>query len=276
MLEDDLFPHFPNMGLRAILKTLVPPQVKTNSAVPTRPRKADVLRVAPNVARLWNLHFDAIWANTIAEVEPRYLRKSNQGTHVYYLNRGEYVKETKTAEYKIERPLHNKSIKDPNLQILPDFCQQLLSYAVPLYAGSKGSGLGRWGAIDLVGKSACGIPVIIELKAGTKDVPIQLLMQAVSYAIAFRRQWADSDVLRKEWAERNDTALPSPELPELRVLCVAPPTYWSHYQADIQSQRESFKSLLTNLAQEDRRTIVEFASIDIATLSLSRVTALDP
>ncbi len=112
----------------------------------------------------------------------------------------------------------------PTSDPAPDAWHRLIGYQVMLRNDNDNE---EWGEIDLLGASALGHPLVIELKApNSTDTPAEMMVEAASYALAIRNAWA---VLSPQWQSEiercgisSTVALPS----TWPLLCVAPSGYW--------------------------------------------------
>ncbi len=105
---------------------------------------------------------------------------------------------------------------------LPDLCPRLLQQQVPLAAMQ---GAERWGKIDLMGMSAKGEPVVIELKAKkAPDSPLRAMIEAVGYAVAIRKNWPEYQP-RLERPSNSVWAKVDPSS-NISVVVLAPTEFW--------------------------------------------------
>lgn len=106
--------------------------------------------------------------------------------------------------------------------------RRAVSYQVMLRNTNADKG---WGEIDLLGASAEGLPVVVELKSKTSEYILRALTEGVAYAVAIKKAWSGK-TLRKEWQER----LELPHVPErlgvVPVAVAAPSLCWSRWKGD--------------------------------------------
>lgn len=113
-------------------------------------------------------------------------------------------------------------------EFLPNICRGIVSYQVPI----KQTNTDKAGkAIDLLGLSKEGGPVVIELKKGnSKETPLRILVEALNYAIVVRRAWNEGGALRKQW--KADLKINNPAqahdgiLTQVPIIGIAPTDYW--------------------------------------------------
>jgi len=116
------------------------------------------------------------------------------------------------------------------------FWHRIVSYQVPLRATRKDREGNGWGCVDLLGVSAQGLPVVIEIKReDAADTPAKMLVQAAAYALALRAAWRRG--FRSEWrAIVEESGLNSTHLPDnldrLELVCGAPTGFWQHWRGE--------------------------------------------
>lgn len=111
---------------------------------------------------------------------------------------------------------HREKLKSSDLA-----WREVVAYQVML-RGNNSEDLG-WGEIDLLGKSATNMPVVIEVKSNPTERLLAAVMQAVSYGITLRKSW--KSVLKQQWEQQFGPSMPgSPEL--WPVVVAAPVSYW--------------------------------------------------
>lgn len=118
---------------------------------------------------------------------------------------------------------------------LPGAWYRLVTYQVPLRNTQGDDG---WGAVDLLGVSHQGLPVVVELKRpGAHDVtPAEMLVQAAAYAVALRKAWASG--FAQQWYELVSskfgfrTPPSSGASPVVHLVGAAPPDYWQQWIGD--------------------------------------------
>ncbi|HWL07316.1 MAG TPA: hypothetical protein VNQ76_02775 [Planctomicrobium sp.] len=128
----------------------------------------------------------------------------------------------------------------PGLWPLPGGWNRLVAFQVPLYAQQE---RGQWGSIDLLGATADGLPVVVELKkspasgpdgrTSRSETPLRIVLEGAAYAIALRKNW-NQRWFREEWITRlrelkvDDLILE--RLPEslttVPIVGAAPASYW--------------------------------------------------
>lgn len=114
-------------------------------------------------------------------------------------------------------------------EFLPGLCRYVQAYQVPLRVHQTDT---SWGYVDLVGVSPESFPVVVELKTErSSDPPLQMVVEALSYAIAFRKAWSGGrGRLASEWRRAvlkgagGHTI--SSELSRVPLVCLAPSGYW--------------------------------------------------
>lgn len=112
-------------------------------------------------------------------------------------------------------------------EFLPNICRGIVSYQVPIKQTNKDKA-GK--AIDLLGLSKEGGPVVIELKKGnSKETPLRILVEALNYAIVVRKAWNEGGALRKQWeADRkinNPAQAHDGILAQVPIIGIAPTDY---------------------------------------------------
>jgi hypothetical protein len=135
---------------------------------------------------------------------------------------------------------------------------QIISFQVPIYSEKKKHG---WGSIDLLGMDdSDGYPVVIELKIAKKTIEpaLRAVIEAVSYMIALRGNWAD---FAPEWSKRTKRGeISAPKT--LTALVLAPSDYWTTVEGDeyLKDALRNLKDLVNALA--DCCYAVRFGSIE--------------
>jgi hypothetical protein len=124
---------------------------------------------------------------------------------------------------------------------------RIIAYQVPLFDRRSRAG---WGHIDLLGLTALGQPVVIELKcASSRETPLRCMMEGVANAIAVRENWPairrailGIDRVTREELSVADTVGP------VETIVLAPTEYWAAWEPDGQpgyavdaAARESFR-----------------------------------
>ena len=85
----------------------------------------------------------------------------------------------------------------------------------------------KWGAIDLLGLSSEGHPVVIELKkAGSSETPLRALLEGAGYAVAVAANWR---ILSEEIARTSPDNRPAASPDPVRVVVAAPDRYWRNW-----------------------------------------------
>lgn len=116
------------------------------------------------------------------------------------------------------------------VRFLPGNCRSIVSYQVPIRETNRDQA-GK--AIDLLGISNEGGPVVLELKIGkSTETPLRMLVEALSYAVAVRKAWNEKGgALRKQWPATLKKINPEFQeyddvLTEVPVIGIAPVQYW--------------------------------------------------
>lgn len=155
---------------------------------------------------------------------------------------------------------------------------RLVACQVPLYDQQQRQG---WGYIDLLGVTADGLPVVVELKkapealtdgkTGATETPLRMMLEAAAYAIALRKNW---EHFRPEWIARlRELDLPAQvitqiplKLERVPLVAAAPASFWIDWLPVTEKGRtvtretwESFKTLLSEFEMENLP--VSFVSI---------------
>ena len=101
----------------------------------------------------------------------------------------------------------------------------LVYYQVPLFNSRNKGG---WGFIDLLGLTAHGEPVVIELKTGdSNDTPLHALLEASTYATVLRRHWKQVAQELREFSSAQNLSLTVSDEPRAwPIVLLAPPAYW--------------------------------------------------
>ncbi len=115
-------------------------------------------------------------------------------------------------------------------RFLRENCRSIVSYQVPIRETNRDQA-GK--AIDLLGISNEGGPVVLELKTGnSSETPLRMLVEALSYAVAVRKTWNEKGgALRKQWPATLKKINPEFQgyddvLTEVPVIGIAPREYW--------------------------------------------------
>ena len=161
---------------------------------------------------------------------------------------------------------------------IPGAWTRLIACQVPLFDQQEKQG---WGYIDLLGVTADGLPVVVELKKAPEalvdgktvatETPLRMVLEAASYAIALRKNW---DHFRPEWIARlselglSDQVTDQVPLTLERVglVAAAPASFWIDWLPVTEKGRtvaietwESFRALLRDF--EKANLPVSFVSI---------------
>jgi hypothetical protein len=132
--------------------------------------------------------------------------------------------------------------------------QRLVGYQVPLFDKQHKEG---WGYIDLLGLTGSGEPVVVELKRGTSaDTPLHALLEAVSYAVALRKNWQLMAAEIKALRDSQKCKYCVSDDPEKWTLVLlAPPKYWKAWSPETatgrtvsDSTRKAYRQLRESLA----------------------------
>jgi len=121
---------------------------------------------------------------------------------------------------------------------VPGAWTHLVACQVPLFGEQKKK---SWGYIDLLGVTAEGVPVVVELKKDPSanvdgktertETPLRMVLEAAAYAIALRKNW---EKFREEWidhltmvgiSEEVVSQVPS-SLTKVPLVAVAPASFW--------------------------------------------------
>jgi hypothetical protein len=119
----------------------------------------------------------------------------------------------------------------PSCESVEGCWQRLINFQVNL-PGKRGDE--DWGEIDLLGVAEDGLPVLIELKAGSSaESPPRLLVQVAAYGLTLQKAWPR---FRAEWLREIGkhgftSPLPTALLP-CRLVCAAPQEYWDKWSSD--------------------------------------------
>lgn len=163
--------------------------------------------------------WDEFWLATIKNA-PRRLKNFKLGrTHASKVSE-------ERKEERWERALWctwGPEIGNRRDEMLPGICHSIVSYQVPLKApkaddNRKNRG---WGRIDLVGRTAANIPVLMELKRfdAANEFPLRAILEVIAYGAGFRLAWeAPSSRLKNEWAQATDKPVPTFDRLPLVVL----------------------------------------------------------
>jgi hypothetical protein len=161
---------------------------------------------------------------------------------------------------------------------IPRAWNRLVACQVPLFDQQQKQ---NWGYIDLLGVTADGLPVVVELKkapdalsdgkTGATETPLRMVLEAAAYAIALRKNW---DHFRPEWMARlGELDLPVPviaqvplKLERVPLVAAAPASFWIDWlpvtekgQTVTRETWESFRALLSEF--ENENLSVSFVSI---------------
>jgi hypothetical protein len=161
---------------------------------------------------------------------------------------------------------------------IPRAWNRLVACQVPLFDQRQKQ---SWGYIDLLGVTADGLPVVVELKkapealadgkTGATETPLRMVLEAAAYAIALRKNW---DHFRPEWVARLReldfpvqviTQIPL-KLDRVPLVAAAPASFWIEWLPVTEKGRtvtretwESFRLLLSEFETENLP--VSFVSI---------------
>lgn len=166
----------------------------------------------------------------------------------------------------------------PGMWPIPGGWERLVAFQVPLFSQQQ---MEQWGYIDLLGVSAGGLPVVVELKKSpetetdgktkSSETPLRMVLEAAAYAVALRKNWP---LFRKEWAdhltslglsEQVLSRIPA-SLETVPLVAAAPASFWLDWLPVTEKGRTvtretwlSFQSLLTKL--QAAKLPVKFVSI---------------
>ena len=115
---------------------------------------------------------------------------------------------------------------------------------MPLFDNINRNG---WAFIDLVGITAEGAPVIIELKGNDAgDTPQRVIMEGIAYAIALRKVWAGFYAELAPLMEQHHVNVPLQQFPQQFHVCLlAPKVNWDRWHTTIPQFPESHECLTT-------------------------------
>lgn len=161
---------------------------------------------------------------------------------------------------------------------IPRAWNRLVACQVPLFDQQQKQ---SWGYIDLLGVTADGLPVVVELKkapdaladgkTGATETPLRMVLEAAAYAIALRKNW---DLFRTEWIARlrgldipdQVTAQMPLKLEKVPLVAAAPASFWIDWLPVTEKGLtiapetwESFRALLGEF--EKANLTVSFVSI---------------
>jgi len=126
----------------------------------------------------------------------------------------------------------------PEMCSIPGGWDRLVAFQVPLFAQEQKE---QWGYVDLLGVTASGVPVVVELKkapkvepdgkTGSSETPLRMVLEAAAYAIALRKNWG---LFRSEWVARlkelavtEDIVSDVPDcLTTVPLVAAAPASFW--------------------------------------------------
>ena len=110
---------------------------------------------------------------------------------------------------------------------VPGLWARILSYQVMLR--NENDADAGWGEIDLLGVTANGLPVVVELKSEScREPPLRMLVEGCAYGIALQC----NNVFTQHFQQRlSEIRFGSPVPPALHqpvtIVCLAPCGYWS-------------------------------------------------
>lgn len=153
---------------------------------------------------------------------------------------------------------------------VPRAWNHLVACQVPLFDQQQKQ---SWGYIDLLGVTADGVPVVVELKkapdaladgkTGATETPLRMVLEAAAYAIALRKNW---DHFRPEWVARlGELDLPVQvitqiplKLERVPLVAAAPASFWIDWLPVTEKGRtvtcetwRSFRLLITEFEKEN-------------------------
>ncbi len=160
----------------------------------------------------------------------------------------------------------------PNMWGIPGAWSRLVAYQVPLFFQQAKEG---WGYIDLLGATADGLPVVVELKrepsvevdgkTKSTETPLRIVLEAVSYAIAIQSLWQYTP-FKTQWIQRLEQlyfpagaiahANATNTLDTVPIVGAAPAAFWIDWSPFTDKGQNGvnnedwgwFNRLLTNLA----------------------------
>ena len=165
------------------------------------------------------------------------VRKPRQATGRYELQRKSNTIIDKTQqERRLEQALWLqwdwKRYDQTGRWFIDHVCKYILTYQMPLQDKRDDRG---WGKVDIVGVSKGNLPVVLELKKEVGDCLLWAMAEALGYAIAVKKTWADTAKtvdrgLRSEWAAAIDDPEAEQMLPKslssIPIVIIAPYAYW--------------------------------------------------
>lgn len=130
---------------------------------------------------------------------------------------------------------------------------RLVYFQVPLFNSLHKEG---WGCIDLLGLTAHGEPVVIELKIGeSADTPLHALLEASTYTTALRRHWKQVAQELREFSSAQNLSLTVSDEPQVwPIVLLAPPAYWQTCGKGATGNRDcvqAFRELCDRFGGED-------------------------
>lgn len=144
------------------------------------------------------------------------------------LDRSKHKSEEKprVGERALERAIWSRCRLGSRAQFLPKVCCSIVSFQVPIKQTNNDKA-GK--AIDLLGISNEGGPIVIELKvAKSNETPLHMLVEALNYAVCVKKAWNEKGGLWKEWGLYVTTFKPGYDgiLIQVPIIGIAPVHYW--------------------------------------------------
>lgn len=162
----------------------------------------------------------------------------------------------------------------------PQLWATLVGIQVPLFDSKHKD---RWGCIDLLGINKDGTPVVVELKKGnSSEVPLRPVLEAVSYAIALRKNWTRfAEQLGEQLKKFGRPYTPCSADAPFGCVVLAPSLYWEQWAPDGKFGKavstgslSAFKQLLSALTE--RGYPVMFGSVSDMSTGICSFPAESP
>lgn len=111
-----------------------------------------------------------------------------------------------------------------------DVWDRLVAFQVPLFDTRSRKG---WGHIDLLGVTADGRPIIVELKReDSTETPLRAAVEGLVNAIAVEECWRELSAELRRMCERNQLGCQVAEIPmPITVVVLAPDGYWLRWHS---------------------------------------------
>jgi hypothetical protein len=119
--------------------------------------------------------------------------------------------------------IRNEQVDELDLEI---GWYRLCAYQVPTYSKQAKDG---WGPIDLLGCRDDGTPVVIELKDGeSAETPLRMVLEALAYAIAVRKNWPLIKSELSSIPQGGKTIKFQEKLEDIYLVAAAPECFWKN------------------------------------------------